>query len=528
MHAARILLVLALGALLVPGCAPMTPQEVAETTEALNVCHTTVVEGVDVSEFQGATIDWTMVHNSGRQFAIARIGDGAYMDPDFAHNYAGLRAAGMVRGAYLFWRPQVSAAAQAQTIINAVGALGPGDLPPTIDVECMCPYHSGGGCASNSYSDCVSASTAAGLLQDLYDMLEAHYGRPPMIYTGTWFWDGSTYLNGALQLPNAPLWVSGYVSGCVSVPSGWTDWHIWQYSDGSAPAPSVPGIPGDGGDRNRWNGDLASLMAFTGGGSSTCPNGTCDSTETCSSCPADCGMCTMTGTYAAAFVMQSFPYASVGPVQIQQGQAASAWIDLRNTGTATWDGSTCLGTTVMRDRVSPFASAGWVNDHRLDCVPAGTTVAPGATHRFSWTWSVPATMATGMYTEYYDLVEEGVTWFGDEGGPPDNDIEAIIEVTAGTDSGTPNDAYVAPRDAYVASDAGSVTQPDGGTPPMGDGGAMPMGDAASSGDDAGETHPRTLSGGCGCVVGAQPAGGAWLVMLALAAIATRRGARRRT
>jgi GH25 family lysozyme M1 (1,4-beta-N-acetylmuramidase) len=471
-------------------CAPMTPQEVAETTEALCAGHTTSVEGIDVSEFQGANIDWTMVHNSGRQFAIARIGDGAYMDADFARNYAGIASAGMIRGAYLFWRPQVTAAAQFATITTAVPSLGPGDLPPTIDVECMCPFHTGGLCGSTSYSDCVDSATAAARIHDLYNMLEAHYGRPPMIYTGAWFWDGGTYLNGALQLPSAPLWLSGYVSGCPPLPSGWTDWVIWQYSDGAAPAPSVPGVPGDGGDRNRWNGDMTSLMAFTGGGGTTTP------------------------TYGAAFVMQSFPYASAPPIQIPQGQTLDAWIDLRNIGTATWDGSTCLGTTVARDRVSPFASAGWVNDHRLDCVPAGMTVAPGATHRFSWTWSVPATQPLMTYDEHYDLVQEGVTWFGDALGPPDTDIEAMIEVTAGVDSGVPNDAYVAPRDANVAHDAGagsdgSTSHGDGSTT-LGDGGASPV---------------HMLSGGCGCSLARANHHGAWLLMIVLAAFASRRARR---
>ena len=48
-----------------------------QTVEDINVCHTTVVEGIDVSEFQG-NIDWNAVHASGRQFAITRLGDGTY------------------------------------------------------------------------------------------------------------------------------------------------------------------------------------------------------------------------------------------------------------------------------------------------------------------------------------------------------------------------------------------------------------------------------------------------------------------
>jgi GH25 family lysozyme M1 (1,4-beta-N-acetylmuramidase) len=167
------------------------------------------------------------------------VGDGTYRDPDFDRNWAGIHAAGMIRGAYLFFRPTSSASAQAALINAAVGHLGAGDLPVTIDVECMCPASVSPNCNSG-HSGCVSPAAAAGVLRDLVAQVAAGTGKTPMVYTGAWFWDGGTYLSGAITLPGNPLWVSGYTTGCVSVPSGWTDWRFWQYTDGTcAGCPSV-------------------------------------------------------------------------------------------------------------------------------------------------------------------------------------------------------------------------------------------------------------------------------------------------
>jgi murein DD-endopeptidase MepM/ murein hydrolase activator NlpD len=254
----------------VPACQPAgSDAVVAGDVEALHHDCTmgATVRGVDVSEAQGSSINWSQVAASGVQFAIARIADGQHIDRVFPANYAGIRAAGMIRGSYLFWRPQVSAATQAQEILSAVGTLGPGDLPPVIDAECMCPFHSGGGCASNSYSDCVDAATAATRIQDLYDRLTTALGRPPIVYTGTWYWNGGPYLNSRLQLPNAPLWISAYPSSyspstgyCPSIDDSWSHWTFWQYSDRG----HVPGIA-SGVDSDVFNGDAAALAAFANG-----------------------------------------------------------------------------------------------------------------------------------------------------------------------------------------------------------------------------------------------------------------------
>jgi GH25 family lysozyme M1 (1,4-beta-N-acetylmuramidase) len=95
----------------------------------------TTAPGIDVSYYQGS-IDWNAVQASGIAFTFVRVSDGAtFSDPKFAANYAGAQTAGLIRGAYQFFRADQDIDAQANMMIAAVGTLQPGDLPPVLDVE---------------------------------------------------------------------------------------------------------------------------------------------------------------------------------------------------------------------------------------------------------------------------------------------------------------------------------------------------------------------------------------------------------
>lgn len=64
-----------------------------------------LVRGVDVSHWQGR-VDWDAMKKSGNTFAIARISDGlAFPDTEFDRNWPAMKAAGLIRGAYQFFRP---------------------------------------------------------------------------------------------------------------------------------------------------------------------------------------------------------------------------------------------------------------------------------------------------------------------------------------------------------------------------------------------------------------------------------------
>src|SRR5215467_4198178 len=133
---------LLLSTLVLAGCgggsgdADNEAEPIGRSAQAGTVCAGgSVLEGIDVSYYQG-TIDFSQVKASGRAFVIARISDGTgFVDPNFATYYAAIQAAGMVRGSYQFFRPGQDANAQANLVMQSIGALGPGDLAPTLDVE---------------------------------------------------------------------------------------------------------------------------------------------------------------------------------------------------------------------------------------------------------------------------------------------------------------------------------------------------------------------------------------------------------
>ncbi len=200
------------------------------------------VEGIDVSYYQG-TIDWAKVKASGIAFGIARINDGTFNDPTFARNWRDMKTAGLIRGAYQFFRPNEDVTTQANVAIAAVGTLGDGDLPVTLDVE---------------VTGSESASVIASRIKSWVDQVEAGTGKRPIIYTGKYFWQDSV---ASTAFAGYPLWIAAYGPTCPNIPVPWTNWKFFQYSDNGA----TPGVSGTGIDHDRFNGTLADLEAFANG-----------------------------------------------------------------------------------------------------------------------------------------------------------------------------------------------------------------------------------------------------------------------
>jgi hypothetical protein len=336
-------------------------------------------------------------------------------------------------------------------------------------------------------------------------------GKTPIIYTSE-----GTYPITATTYDTYDLWVANYTSGCPAMPVGWTSWVFWQNADNG----SVSGISG-GVDTDEYDGTLAQLTAYAGGGGATSP---------------DSGT---SGTYGAQYVSQSWPLASTA-MPMTTCQTTPATITFKNTGTLPWDSNTRLATSNPRDRASDFADSTWVSTNRLAAVTG--TVPPGGTFDFKFDFHAPPT--AGTYQEYFGLVEDGVAWFSDpgQGGPPDDDIEANITVTAGTgtctvDPGVPDGGSGADDAGSPASDGG-LTGTDGGSSSGGGsgggdgghGGAGNDGGGGSSGagnqTDAGDSDwatPPSKSGGCAIAASRPRAaggeeGGGTVGLLALVAL----------
>lgn len=229
------------------GAEPDDPDADTTVLEARVCAAGATTMGVDVSYYQGV-IDWTKAKNAGVKFAFIRVSDGTtFQDPKFVANWSGSKNAGVIRGAYQFFRPSQSVTAQADMMIAAIGTYQPGDLPPVIDVE------ADGG---------LAPSTVAARVRTWVDRVKNALGVDPIVYTGYYFWRDE--VGAPTSFANNPMWVAAYTSHCPDLPAPWMRWTFWQHTDSG----TVAGIPGKV-DMNKFNGDLAALQAFAGGTGTT-------------------------------------------------------------------------------------------------------------------------------------------------------------------------------------------------------------------------------------------------------------------
>jgi len=274
----RALVVAALAA--VPACAPAdgtSPpgDETGTEGDEIRVCADgPTIKGIDVSVHNGA-INWSKAAGSGLDFAVARVSDGLHHpDTQFATNWKAIQQQGLVRGVYQYFRASQDAVAQADYLVDQIGALEPNDLPPVIDVET---------------ADGVSTTKVVAGVRKWLDQVKLRTGVDGIIYAASGFWNT---LPSTAQFSGNVLWVANYGASCPSMPQTWKHWAIWQYSESG----SVPGVSG-GIDLDKFNGTLAGLQALTVqgapppaagcAGDADCGSGeTCDKTQTPAACVA--------------------------------------------------------------------------------------------------------------------------------------------------------------------------------------------------------------------------------------------------
>jgi lysozyme len=249
---ATLRLALAIAATATLGCGPAATQpfdDVASTREALTVCPSgAVIQGMDVSSSLG-TIDWSKA--AGQiAFAIGRATDGAtFVDASFATYRQGAEAAGVVFGAYHFFR-NADPTAQAAHFLQTIGSVGLGEISPVLDFETL---------------DGATAATASSNALTFLQAVETSTGRTPILYVPPYFY---TSLGSPPALAAYPLWITSIGTTCPNnVPSGWTDWTIWQDSFTG----SVAGIPGQQVDEDEFDGKVGDLQCV----GVKCSAGTC-------------------------------------------------------------------------------------------------------------------------------------------------------------------------------------------------------------------------------------------------------------
>ncbi len=189
--------------------------------------------GPDVSHYQG-TVDWAKVAGAA-PFAFAKASQGTgYVDSMFAPNWRGMKAAGLIRGAYHFLDDTGGGGAQADHylgVMDRAGGLEDGDVP-------VLDFEDGRLSAARRWIAKVKQAT----------------GRAVLLYGGVYYRSALARagISGEAQKMGAScLWVPHYGPESFEwddVPPGWDrdEVLLWQYTNGvtngTAWPKSIPGI----------------------------------------------------------------------------------------------------------------------------------------------------------------------------------------------------------------------------------------------------------------------------------------------
>lgn len=218
--------------------------------------------GIDAARYQ-PRIDFAKAKAAGVRFAILKATEGAtYTDPKFVTHWRGAVAAGVLVGAYHFFRPDQRNPMGEVANIRRVLGTDWGDLGLWLDVENVRVN-------GQLVDPATYAQTIEGDLRRLLDELEKirPLGANLGLYTGAGFWDA--LLPGALDLLNHyPCWIANYPynysdSYRPRLPRGMKpeQLRIWQFDNGEMTwSQKIPGVTNDFGvlakvDRNFfWKG----------------------------------------------------------------------------------------------------------------------------------------------------------------------------------------------------------------------------------------------------------------------------------
>ncbi len=153
-----------------------------------------------------------------------------------------MKEAGLIRGAYHFAHPASDAVTQADFFVSTVD--GAGGYNSSKTMQLVLDLEDADGLGSDEVWKWVQ--TFAARVKDLTD-------RPPIVYTGYYFWRDNV---GGTDNLDMPLWIASYTSpDPVGVPTPWESvgWAFWQYDDNGASEPggdagTIPGIQASGVD----------------------------------------------------------------------------------------------------------------------------------------------------------------------------------------------------------------------------------------------------------------------------------------
>lgn len=199
------------------------------------------IRGIDISHHQGE-INWSKLRHAeiGSEpisFVFVKATEGkGLLDEHFKENFYQARENGMIRGAYHYFLPNISAREQAEHYEREV-CLEEGDLPPVLDIEVT--------------GDLTVAQLRDSALVWLRAM-ERRFGVKPILYTYYNF--KKEYLNTD-EFTEYPYWIAHYYVDTLHYDGAWK---FWQHTDRG----KLDGIKGYV-DLNCYNGSMYDLKKLT-------------------------------------------------------------------------------------------------------------------------------------------------------------------------------------------------------------------------------------------------------------------------
>jgi lysozyme len=203
---------------------------------------------VDLSH-HNASVDFNAAKAAGIVGVLYKATEGTgYTDPTYESRHSAALNAGLMWGAYHFGSAG-DGVAQAEHFLSVVNP-GPTDLL-VLDFEQ----------SYNRNGQPISSMTLQ-QAQDFVIHVQSRTGRWPGFYSGSYI----KQLLGNNQNPtlaNCWFWLAQYGS-TPQVPRNWSNWTMWQYTDGNV-GPQPHAVKGIGNcDRDQFNGSLSGLQRLWG------------------------------------------------------------------------------------------------------------------------------------------------------------------------------------------------------------------------------------------------------------------------
>lgn len=195
--------------------------------------------GIDVSHWSGR-LNYAKILSSGYGkyqkipvFNYIKASEGRlYRDNLYAYHLMASRQAGILTGAYHYYREIYDPIVQGRWFASIYNDNGGTDLPPCLDVEII----------NNPYLSPARVLECARTIAD-------YTCRKPIIYTGYYVWRDK--MHSAAWSADYLLWIADYTPP-LTLPSPWTRWTFYQFSDSK-------------GDENWFNGSRADLELLARG-----------------------------------------------------------------------------------------------------------------------------------------------------------------------------------------------------------------------------------------------------------------------